>query len=66
MKIAAVRTVHSVRPTDSGNTIVVELIDGSDDRWTVLIPAGVVGDLVPMLRQAEENARALRRSLGRE
>jgi hypothetical protein len=66
MKIAAVRTVHSVRPTDSGHTIVVELIDGADDRWTVLIPAGTVGDLVPMLTRAAEEARDLRRSLGRD
>ena len=66
MNIAAVSSVSGARPTDSGNTVVVELIDGGGERWTVLLPAGVVRELVAMLENVGEEASEARRALGRE
>lgn len=65
MNIAAIRSVGQVRPTDSGNTILVELVDGAEERWTVLIPVAVALDLVPLLEAAGEEAVIQRHALGR-
>jgi hypothetical protein len=65
MRIAAVRSVVVARPTDSGNTLVVELTDGAEQRWTVPLPAAVARDLVAMLEAAGEEATGMRWALGR-